>query len=182
MAWCFFQSWGVKFERVADGRFGSYCSCDDIHSAPRREKTMEPLQEPGILQTLVLLLQTLGTLFVQLSSLWLHYLLWILWAAWWLGGVNAFKMRHVLAMGGWAPAILLILLSAIVWSRLDPQPCDCLPLPNFWWQLLYVSGLAASALFCGWLQTVLHWTPHEINLDPPAHDHGHGNDHGRAHH
>src|SRR5438094_7732488 len=124
--------------------------------------TMELTQEPGILHTLILLVQTLGTLIVQLASLGLHWLLWIIWAAWWLGGVNAYKTRHVLAIGGWAPALLLILLTAIVWSRLDTTPCDCLPLPNFWWQLTYVSGLAASALFCGWLQTVLHWTPHEI--------------------
>jgi len=40
--------------------------------------------------------------------------------------------------------------------------------------------LAGTALICGWLQTVLKWTPGEIHFDPPAH--GHGHDHGHAHH
>lgn len=146
---------------------------------------MDPTQDPGIWQTLVLLVQTLGTLVVQLASLGLHWLLWILWAAWWLAGVNAKKTRHVLAIGGWAPAVLLILLTAIVWSRLEARPCDCLgfmTLPNFWWQLGYVSMLAASALFCGWLQSLFHWTPHEIHFDPPARGHGHGHGHGHTQH
>jgi hypothetical protein len=45
--------------------------------------------------------------------------------------------------------------------------------PNFWWQLGYVSMLAATSLICGWLQSVFHWTPHEIHFDPPARGHGH---------
>jgi hypothetical protein len=141
---------------------------------------MEPIQDPSIWQTLHVLLQTLGILVVQLSSLGLHWLLWILWAAWWLGAVNAKKTRHFLAVGGWAPSLLLILLTAIVWSRLDARPSACLGLPNFWWQLVYVCGLAASAMLCGWLQSVLHWTPREINLDPPASTHDAS--HGHAHH
>ena len=145
---------------------------------------METMQEPNIWQTLVLLVQTIGTLFIQLSSLGLHWLLWIIWAAWWLGGVNAKKMRHVLACGSWAPAVLLIILVALVWSSIDPRACECLgfiKLPNFWWQLGYVSMLAATALFCGWLQSVFHWTPPEIHFDPPAHGHGHGHGHEHGH-
>jgi hypothetical protein len=135
-----------------------------------------------IWQTLVLLMQTLGTLLLQLAGLGLHWLLWIAWAAWWLLGVNAKKTRHVLASGGWAPAIILIFIAAIVWSRLEPRSAclGFLTVPNFWWQLGHVSVLAASALFCGWLQTVWHWTLPEIHLDPPVHGHGHG--HGHAHH
>jgi hypothetical protein len=144
---------------------------------------MDALPEPGIWLTLTILFKTLVLLVTQLASLGFHWLLWIVWAAWCLGGINWKKTRHVLAIGGWAPALLLVLLSAIVWSRLDARSCDCLgfvTLPNFWWQLGYVSMLAAIAMFCGWLQSVLHWTPHEIHLDPPAHGHDHG--HGHAHH
>src|ERR1017187_8703525 len=140
--------------------------------------TMET--EPGIWLTLTILFKTLLTLLTQLASLGFHWLLWIVWAAWCLWGVNWKKARHVLAVGGWAPAILLILLTAIVWSRLDARPCHCLGvviLPNFWWQLGYVSMLAGIAMICGWLQSVLHWTPHDINLDPPAHGHDHGHGH-----
>ena len=101
--------------------------------------------EPTIWLTLTLLFKTLATLFTQLASLGFHWLLWIAWAAWCLCGINWHKARHVLAIGAWAPALLLILLTAIVWSRLDARPCHCLGivmLPNFWWQLGYVSMLA----------------------------------------
>ena len=139
-----------------------------------------PIDEPSIWQTLITLVQTLGTLFLQLAALGFHWVLWIIWGAWCLWGVNWKKTRHVLAIGGWAPTFLLMLLIAIVWSRLDASKGPSfLPLPNFWWQLCYVSGLACIAMFCGWLQGVFHWTPHEINLDPPAHAHGH--DHGHGH-
>ncbi|MSQ94473.1 MAG: hypothetical protein EXR98_07945 [Gemmataceae bacterium] len=137
---------------------------------------MDP--DPSIWQTVVLLFHTLGTLVIQLASLGFHWLLWIVWAAWCLWGINWKKTRHFLACGAWAPAVLLLLLIAIVWSRIDARPCASCGLPNFWWQLGYVSMFAGIAMFCGWLQTVLHWTPHDINLDPPAH----GHDHGHAHH
>jgi len=139
---------------------------------------MDTLPEPGIWQTFTLLLQTLFTLVAQLSALGFHYLLWLLFAAWCLWGVNWKKTRHVLAIGGWMPAILLVVLVAIVWSRIDPRACPDCGLPNFWWQLGYVSMLAAIAMVLGWVQSVFHWTPHDFNLDPPAHAHGHGHDHG----
>ena len=49
---------------------------------------MQPLVEPGIWQTLGALAGSLGTLFVQLSSLGMHWVLWILWVVWWLFAVN----------------------------------------------------------------------------------------------
>ena len=143
---------------------------------------MNPTTDPSIWQTLVLLFHTIGTLLIQLSSLGLHWLVWIIWIAWCLWGVNWKKARHFLACGAWAPAILLVFLIAMVWSRIEPRACDCLgfaKLPNFWWQLGYVSMLAGVAMICGWLQSAFHWTPHDINLDPPAHGHG---EHGHAHH
>ena len=148
---------------------------------------MERIQDPGIWDTVSVLLQTLGTLFVQLAGFGFHWILWIIWAAWWLGGVNAKKARYVLSCGAWAPAVLIIIVSALVWSRIDPRSVEFLgfmTLPNFWWQLGYVSMLAATAMFCGWLQGVLHWTPHEIHFDPPARGHGHehGNEHGHGGH
>jgi hypothetical protein len=163
--------------RIADDPLRAYCSFDDIHSAPRGELTMLP-RDPTILDTLVLLVQTFGTLVVQLAALGFHWVLWIVWAAWCLWAVNWKKTRHFLAAGAWAPAILLVILVALVWSRIDADAW--LGLPNFWWQLGYVSLLAGLAMFCGWVQSVMHWTPHDINLEPPAH--GHGHDHGHAHH
>jgi hypothetical protein len=139
--------------------------------------TMDTIPEPGIWLTLAILFKTLVLLVTQVASVGFHWLLWIAGAAWLVWGVNWKKTRHVLAIGGWAPALLLILLIAIVWSRIDARPCDCLgfvTLPNFWWQLGYVSMLAAIAMICGWLQSVFRWTPREIHLDPPAHGHGHG--------
>lgn len=138
---------------------------------------MDAIQDPSIWQNLTLLLQTLLALVLQLASLGFHWLLWIVVAAVCLWGVNWKKMRHMLAVGGWAPALLLIFLIAFVWSRIVPGACESCGLPNFWWQLGYVAMLAAVAMFCGWLQSVFHWTPHEINLEPPAHGHGHGHGH-----
>jgi hypothetical protein len=131
-------------------------------------------------QTLGQLGVVLGRLVVDLLYLAAQWSLLIVWIAWWLWGVNWKKAWPVLAAGGWAPLVLVWVTSALVWSRISPEPCPCLKIvlvPNFWWQLGAVGSLIATALFCGWLQGVFGWTPPEINLEPPAHaahDHGHG--------
>ncbi len=131
-----------------------------------------------VLWTLVL---TLGELIVKLLVLLLQSSLLIAWVAWWLCAVNWSKLWPVLARGAWLPALLLLLVSALVWSRIAPSDCACLgfmTVPNFWWQLGAVGLLAAVTLFCGWLQGVFHWTPAEISLEPPpGADHGHANAH-----
>jgi hypothetical protein len=108
-------------------------------------------------------------------------LLLLAWVVWHLWAVNWKRLAPVLAQGGWAPAVLLLLIAAFAWSRLDPVPCTCLPgvvLPNVVWQLAAVAGLAAVALFCGWLQGRLGWAPRELTLDPPdAYDDGHAHAH-----
>ncbi|HVS37435.1 MAG TPA: hypothetical protein VMS17_17870 [Gemmataceae bacterium] len=105
----------------------------------------------------------------------------VVWVVVWLWAVNWKRMWPVLAQGAWAPAVLLIVMAAVVWSRLDPLPCSCLgavTLPNFVWQLAALCGLAALALFCGWLQGRLGWHPAEISVEPPeTADDGHA-----AHH
>jgi hypothetical protein len=42
--------------------------------------------------------------------------------------------------------------------------------------------LALVALFCGWLQDQLGWTPEEVSFEPPAAEHGHHGHHARGHH
>lgn len=135
-----------------------------------------------IWQTLGQLVIVLGTLVVQLLQLAMTWSLLIVWVAWWLWGVNWKKAWPALAAGGWAPVVLICVVSALVWSRITPAACDCLQfvvVPNFWWQLGAVGLLAAVALFCGWLQGVFDWTPPEVSLEPPAPsaDHGHGHHH-----
>ncbi len=120
----------------------------------------------------------------NLFAVLLHLLPGGLWMAFWLWAVNWKKTWKVLAEGGWAPVLLLMYLSALVWSRIAPSECTCLgfvTLPNFWWQMGSVSALAAVALFSGWLQGVIHFTPLEVNFEPPAHEHGH-DAHGHGHH
>jgi hypothetical protein len=113
----------------------------------------------------------------------LHWLLLIVWLAWWLWGVDWKRVWPVLTGGAWLPAVLLIVVSALVWSQLAPSDCSCLgfvTVANFWWQLGAVGLLAALTLFCGWLQGYFGWTPPEIELEPAgaAEDgHGHGHDH-----
>jgi hypothetical protein len=104
-----------------------------------------------------------------------------LWCAFWLWAVNWRKLWPVLAAGAWAPVVLLAILSALVWSRIQPGNYSflgLLPLPNFWAQLGSVATLVSVALFCGWLQGLMHYEPIEVNVEPPAAD---ANDHGAAH-
>jgi hypothetical protein len=137
--------------------------------------------------TFVQLVQVLGQLIVELLYLGLQYGAVLFLVAWCLLGINWQKTWPVLRRGGWVPFVLLIVLTALVWSQM--RPTDEAPfglhVPNFWWQLGVVGLLAGVALFCGWLQGKLGWTPAEVNLDPPEHghdhDHGHGHDHSHAH-
>ena len=92
------------------------------------------MDEPTIWQNLVLLVETVLALLAQLATLGFHWLLWIFSAAVCLWAINWKKARHMLAVGGWAPAVLIILLIALVWSRLVPGPGPVSGLPNFWWQ------------------------------------------------
>jgi len=106
----------------------------------------------------------------------------IVWVAWWLGAVNWAKFWPVLARGGWAAAVLLLLIVATAWSRAAPGEfrwLGVLALPNFLGQLLAVAALAAQALFCGWLQGRLRWTPPEVAVEPPAET---ADGHAPAHH
>lgn len=102
----------------------------------------------------------------------------LVWVAWWLWAANWKKLWPVLRAGAWAPAVLLFVIAAIVWSRIVPGPCSWLGfvvLPSPVWQLGAVAGLTLLALFCGWLQGRLGWGPADISVEPPAAaDDGHG--------
>ncbi len=122
--------------------------------------------------------QALGQLFTSLGNVlagWQPYLaaivLLIAWIAWWLWGVNWPRAWAFLAEGAWVPLVLLMIVAALVWSRIAPWTRF-----NFWGQLGGVTLLVLLALFCGWLQGVMHWMPTDVPLEPPAvgHDHGHG--------
>jgi hypothetical protein len=100
-----------------------------------------------------------------------HVLGLLLWIIFWLWAVNWKKVWPVLAQGAWAPAVLLLVMAALAWSRMVPGA--------FAWQLAEVGAAACVALFCGWLQGHFGWTPPEIALEPPPEaDHSHGHDHG----
>ena len=113
--------------------------------------------------------------------IWLMVLALALWCVWWLGAVNWKKTWPVLAQGAWAPVVLLMVVVAFAWSQVQPT-CPTFPtLPTFWWQLGAVGGLTGLALFCGWVQQTMGWTPPEYAVEPaPAEDHGHS--HGHDHH
>src|SRR5262245_36577162 len=70
------------------------------------------------LQTLLQILLDLARLAGGLVYLALGSAMLIAWVAWWLFAVNWKKAWPVLAEGAWAPLVLLILVGALVWSRL----------------------------------------------------------------
>jgi hypothetical protein len=80
----------------------------------------------------------------------------------WFFCVNWKILWPPLARGGWVPVLLLVFLSAMVWSRLAPGPCNVwgvVILPNYWWQLLGVAALVLCAFFSGWLQATVGYNP-----------------------
>src|SRR5207244_5103807 len=105
----------------------------------------------------------------QLAAWWPRMLFLVIWVIVWLFAVNWPKLGPVLRQGGWAPAMLLLLVVGLAWSRLAPSQSMTLgfPVPNFWWQLGDLSLLACLALFCGWLQSYLGLTVPEVSTEPP---------------
>ncbi len=104
-----------------------------------------------------------------------------LWCVFWLCAADWTKMWPVLKRGAWLPLVLLMLMVALVWSELAPHDFSLGGMgrvPNFWYQLVLVSGLVAMALFSGWLQGIWHCRPGEIAFEPPGSgatgSHGHG--------
>ena len=141
---------------------------------------MEQLGVSELLLNLWNLLVAFGGVLLNLLALALRWSLLLAWVAWWLWGVNWRRAWAYLAVGGWVPVALLAVVAALVWSRIAPGPYDrleYLTIANFWWQLGAVGLLAGLALFCGWVQGVLGWTPAEIDLDPPHDDTTHGHEH-----
>src|SRR5947207_1916173 len=95
-------------------------------------------QLAGVFQSLWQIVLALGSLGVELLALALTWSLLIAWVAWWLLAVNWTKAWPVLARGAWAPLVLVLVVSALVWSRISPGDCGCLgfvTIANFWWQL-----------------------------------------------
>lgn len=114
---------------------------------------------------------------------------WVLWTLFWLLAVDWKKLWPVLGQGAWAPVVLLILVSSMVWASIEPGPCDCLgfvTVPAVWWHLGGVCALAGLAFIGGWLQGTWGLAPREIEIDPPASDDHHAHDghggHGHDHH
>jgi hypothetical protein len=104
------------------------------------------------------------------------------WCAVWLWCVDWAKLWPVLGRGGWAPAVLLIVMGGFVWGRIDPVDLTWpgYYLPAMAWHVGAAVSLACLAMICGWLQGVISWTPPEFPVHPPAaaHADGHGHDHG----
>ncbi len=133
-------------------------------------------------QTLVHLVENLGELLYLLLLLAMTWALLLAWVAWWLWGVNWHRAWPVLRQGAWVGLVMLVVLGAFVWSQVAPHNLNLsfTQVPNFWWQLIGVSLLAALTLFCGWLQGYMGWTPAEIPIYPDEDGHAHEDGHGHG--
>jgi hypothetical protein len=97
--------------------------------------------------------------------------------AWCLWAVNWRKTWPVLAVGGWVPFVLILLMAAKVWSLVDRRTLTVagVTLHNYWWQLLATGILAGIVLFCGYLQGQWGYEPATVSLEPPeSREFGHG--------
>jgi len=131
-----------------------------------------------LLQALLQVGLALAKLILEIHVGWL---LLAAWGAWWLWGVSWKNLWPVLRQGGWAPLGLLTFIAALAWACVFPGGglfLGMIPIGSFGWHLAYVALAVGLALFCGWLQGFFHWTPPEIELEPPpTHDHSHGHAH-----
>lgn len=100
--------------------------------------------------------------------------------AWCLWAVNWKIAWPVLGVGGWIPFVLILMMTAKVWSLIDRRalPIAGVTLHNYWWQLMATGIVAGIVLFCGYLQGQMRFEPATVDLDPPAHDHHGHDDHG----
>ncbi len=120
-----------------------------------------------------------STLVVQLLSFALQNALVLVWLAWALFAIDWKKTWPILVKGAWIPLVLVVCVTASVWSQLFPREVtffEAIDVGNFWWQLVVVSFITVLTLLCGWLQGVMGLTPYQIEIDPPApeaHAHGH---------
>ncbi len=111
-------------------------------------------------QTLWQLVTVLIELAEQLLRLGLQYLLLVAYIAVTLLAINWKRAWPILAQGAWAPLVLGVLISALVWTFLEP-------IYGYWWHLGGVILLVGGAFFNGWLQGVLGWTPPDLTFEPP---------------
>lgn len=100
-----------------------------------------------------------------------------LWCIWWLLCVNWTKLWPVLGRGAWAAVVLFVLMAGSIWGWLDPVECHIFGIivSPLAWHLGSAIILLAVALFCGWLQGLIHWNPPDFPVQPTlaTHDHGH---------
>jgi hypothetical protein len=125
--------------------------------------------------TLGQLIENLGTLLGLLLTFALHWALLIIWVVWWLFAVDWRQVWSVLGRGAWAPAVLIGIIAALVWGRLQPLAGEP-PVTVFWIRLGEVALLAALALACGWLQGVFGIRPAEVSFEAVV-SHGSGHEH-----
>ena len=81
----------------------------------------------------------------------------VAWIAFWLLAVNWTKLRTVLTQGGWIGALLLALVTVLVWGVVSPPPDGHhylfgLSVSNFTGKTVYVTILTCIALIAGSLQ------------------------------
>lgn len=98
----------------------------------------------------------------------------LVWMAFWFFAADWKSIWPVLTTGADVALALLVILSAMVWSQIYPQPVN-LPvlrgMGNFWSHLTAVMGLTGAAFFSGWLQGISGYEPVEVPLETEESSH-----------
>jgi hypothetical protein len=117
------------------------------------------------LQLLLLLSKLLG----ELAGLALPAAPLVGFVAWWLAATDWPKLWPALRRGGWLVGLLVVGLTALIWSAVDPRDAIVsadFRVRGFTWHLAASFGLAGLVLLCGWLQGALGWGPSAAKAIP----------------
>ena len=80
------------------------------------------------------------------------------WCLFWLLAVDWTRLRHLIVRGGWAPLLLMAVVTVLTWEMIDPLPDGGRRLlgltitAGYLDKFVYVTGLLVAMFLCGTMQ------------------------------